>query len=132
MQMTLFRAATALLYLGPLFAGLAGFGWALVGAFWAIFLLYLFVIRRSLFPRKPEDWSNGPLLVRLLGQSLIQLLLVILCFAIGRGIGGVALALPAFSPLWTLAVSFVSVPLCRWLAIQTLPSDPKPDAPSNP
>lgn len=130
MQMSLLRAATALLYLGPLLAGMAGFGWQLVFGFWAIFLLYLFVIRRSIFPRKPADWSNGPLLVRLLGQSLVQLLLVVVCFAIGRGIGGTAGAVPPFSAYWTLALSFLSVPLCRWLAIQSLPTDLKTDASS--
>lgn len=132
MHLTLFRGATALLYLGPLFAGLAGFGWALVPAFLAIFLMYLFVVRRSLFPRKSGDWADTGILVPLLTQTLVQLLLIVLCFAIGRGLGGVVGTLPAFSPLWTLAVSFLSVPLCRWLAIQPLPTDTRPDAPAAP
>ena len=130
MHLTLFRGATALLYLGPLFAGLAGFGWVLVPAFLAIFLLNLFVVRRSLFPRKSGDWTETGVLIPLLTQTLVQLLLIVLCFAIGRGLGGVVGAVPAFSPLWTLAVSFLSVPLCHWLAIQALPTDPDPDAPS--
>ena len=130
MHLTLFRGATALLYLGPLFAGIAGFGWDLVPAFLTIFLMYLFVVRRSLFPRKSGDWTDMGLVIPLLTQTLVQLLLIVLCFAIGRGLGGVVGALPAFSPLWTLAVSFLSVPLCRWLAIQALPSDAGSDAPT--
>ncbi len=130
MHLTLFRGATALLYLGPLFAGLAGFGWALVPAFLAIFLMYLFVVRRSLFPRKSADWTDMGLVIPLLTQTLVQLLLIVLCFAIGRGLGGVVGAVPPFSPLWTLAVSFLSVPLCRWLAIQALPTDTSPDVPT--
>ena len=130
MHLTLFRGATALLYLGPLFAGLAGFGWALVPAFLAIFLMYLFVVRRSLFPRKSADWTDMGVVIPLLTQTLVQLLLIVLCFAIGRGLGGVVGAVPPFSPLWTLAVSFLSVPLCRWLAIQALPTDTSPDVPT--
>lgn len=123
MQPTLFRGATALLYLGPLFAGLGGFGWSLVPAFSGIFLTYLFVIRRSLFPRKSADLINPVLLVPLISQSLVQVLLIVLCFAIGRGLGGIVGAIPPFSALWTLALSFTAVPLCRWLAIQPMPTD---------
>ncbi len=127
MQMTLFRGATALLYLGPLFAGLAGFGWALVPGFLAIFGMYLFVVRRSLFPRSAAGWTNPGLMVPLLGQMGVQALLIVLSMAIGRGLGGVVGALPPFPPVWTLALSFLSVPLVRWLAIQPLP----PEAPIN-
>lgn len=129
-HLTLFRGANALLYLGPLLAGLSGFGWALVPGFLAIFLMYLFVVRRSLFPRKSGDWTDMSVVIPLLTHTLVQLLLIVLCFAIGRGLGGIVGALPAFSPLWTLAVSFLSVPLCRWLAIQSLPTVTGPDAPT--
>lgn len=118
MKLSLFRAALALLYLGPLLAGLAGQGWGMVPGFLVIFVLYLFVVRRSLFPRGAAGWADGALMVRLLGQVLVQLVLITICFAVGRGIGGVVGALPPFSPLWTLAVSFLALPLCRFLAIQ--------------
>lgn len=132
MQFTLFRGATALLYLGPLLAGLAGFGWALVPGFLAIFLTYLFVIRRSLFPRKMADWGRFDALLPLISQSFVQLLLIVVCFGIGRGLGGVVGALPPFSALWTLAVSFLAVPLCRFLAIQQLPGEGPPNDPAKP
>ncbi len=132
MQFTLFRGATALLYLGPLLAGLAGFGWALVPGFLAIFLTYLFVIRRSLFPRKMADWGSFDALLPLISQSFVQLLLIVVCFGIGRGLGGVVGALPPFSALWTLAVSFLAVPLCRFLAIQQLPGEGPPNDPAKP
>ena len=123
MHLTLFRGATALLYLGPLLAGLGGFGWMLVPGFLGIFTTYLFVVRRSIFPRKAADWADGSLALRLVNQILTQLLLIVICFAIGRGLGGVLDVLPAFSALWTLAVSFVAIPLCRWFEIQPLPQN---------
>jgi len=40
MRIRMLMAATALLYLGPLLAGLAGFGWPMVYAFATIFTLW--------------------------------------------------------------------------------------------
>lgn len=106
-------AATALLYLGPLLAGLAGFGWPLVYAFAAIFTLWLMVMRPADWPRDPGQWRRPEVPTRALAQVLVQLLLVAVLFGIGRGIGGVAgyvLPLPVALPL---AISFLSVPLSR-------------------
>ena len=54
----------------------------------------------------------------LIAQMAAQVLLIVLFFIIGRAFGVILGRLPQFSPLWTLAVSFLAVPLCRWLAIQ--------------
>lgn len=118
MQLLAFRAATTLLYLGPLLAGLSGFGWELVPGFVVIFVMYLFVVRRSLFPRGAGDWADGAFMVRFVTQILVQTFLIVICFAVGRGLGGVVGSLPEFSSVWTLAISFLAVPLCRLLAIQ--------------
>lgn len=126
MQLTLFRGATALLYLGPLFAGLGGAGWAFVPWFFVVFLTYLFIVRRSLFPRQIGDLAKSSVLVPLLGQALSQLLLIMICFAIGRGLGGILGVTLAISPIWALSLSFLAIPLCRWLAIQPMPDDVRP------
>lgn len=118
MQLLAFRAATALLYLGPLLAGLSGFGWELVPGFVVVFLMYLFVVRRSLFPSRGADWADGAFMVRSVTQILVQTFLIVICFAVGRGLGGVVGSLPDFSPIWTLAISFLAVPLSRLLAMQ--------------
>jgi hypothetical protein len=44
-KLRLLMGTTALLYLGPLLAGLRGFGWPVVPVFAAIFVLWLIVLR---------------------------------------------------------------------------------------
>ncbi len=114
-RLRLMMGATALLYLGPLLAGLGGFGWRMVPAFVGIFLLWTVILRPSTWPRTAADWIRSAVMVPLLGQSLMQVLLVVVCFGIGRGLGGVFGALPPFPALLPLAVSFLAIPLCRLL-----------------
>lgn len=105
--------ATALLYLGPLLAGLGGYGWAMVPAFVAIFVLWLIVMRPQLWPGDLASWRRGDVIVPAAAQVAVQMLLVVLCFGIGRGIGGVAGIVPMWSPLFPLALSLVAIPLTR-------------------
>lgn len=109
------QGATALLYLGPLLAGLGGFGWAVVPVFAAIFLLWLFILRPQQWPRRWADWRQADALVRLATQAVVQLLLVLVFFGVGRGMGGVLGALPPFPLMLPIAVSFLSIPLCRMI-----------------
>jgi hypothetical protein len=136
----LFQTATALLYLGPLLAGLSGQGWAMVPVFSAIFVLWSVILRPHLWPARPGDLIRPEALVALLSLLATQILLVTLCFALGRGIGGVMGlhgVLPAYLPA---ALSFLSVPLSRlvWNPDQTealtgfdplrhRPADPAPE-----
>jgi hypothetical protein len=93
-RITLLRVATTLLYLGPLLAGLAGAGWSMVPIFAALFLLWLILLR-------PEFASERAWLPRL-ERALVQTLLVVVFFGLGRGIGGVvgvSLGLPVWSPI---------------------------------
>ena len=114
-RLRLLQGATALLYLGPLLAGLGGFGWAVVPVFAAIFLLWLFILRPQQWPRQAADWLKPEALTALGAQAAVQLLLVTICFGVGRGIGGVLGALPPFPLMLPIAVSFLSIPLSRMI-----------------
>lgn len=109
------QGATALLYLGPLLAGLGGFGWSVVPVFAAIFMLWLFILRPQQWPRRLADWARSEALVALAAQAAVQILLVLVCFGIGRGIGGVLGALPPFPLMLPVGVSFLSIPICRMI-----------------
>lgn len=112
-RLRLLQGATALLYFGPLLAGLGGFGWAVVPVFAAIFMLWLVIIRPQDFPRKLQEWMRVEGLVAFAARAAVQLLLVLVCFGIGRGIGGVLDSLPAFPLMLPIAVSFLAIPLAR-------------------
>lgn len=114
-RLRLLKGATALLYFGPLLAGLGGFGWGVVAVFVAIFLLWLFILRPQQWPRSAADWARPEALVTLLTQAVTQALLVAVSFGIGRGIGGVMGALPAFPLMLPVAISFLSIPLARMI-----------------
>lgn len=115
-RMRLLRGATALLYIGPLLAGLCGFGWGMVAAFVAIFVVWLMVLRPEQWPATPSEWLTGPAWLAALAQVLSQILLVGVLFGIGRGLGGLAnIGTVTINPILPLAVSFVSIPLCRML-----------------
>ncbi len=114
-RLRLVMGATALLYLGPLFAGLGGFGWSVVPVFVAIFLLWTLIMRPQNWPKTAADWKRPEAWVTLVAQLVMQGLLVTACFGIGRGIGGVLGALPQFPLMLPIAVSFLSIPLARML-----------------
>ena len=114
-RLRLLKGATALLYFGPLLAGLGGFGWSVIPIFLALFLLWLFILRPQQWPRTLADWSRPEALIALLTQSLVQLLLVAVSLGIGRGIGGVLGVMPAIPLMLPVAVSFLSIPLARMI-----------------
>ena len=112
-RLRMLMGATALLYLGPLAAGLGGFGWAVVPIFAAIFLLWLFILRPQHWPRAAADWVRPEAVITLITQAAVQTLLVAILFGIGRGIGGVMATLPRFPLMLPVAISFLSIPLAR-------------------
>lgn len=115
-RMRLVKGATALLYIGPLLAGLCGFGWDMVASFTAIFVVWLMVLRPEQWPSTPSEWLTGPAWLAAAAQVLSQVLLVGILFGIGRGLGGLAdIGALAVNPVLPLSVSFVSIPLCRML-----------------
>jgi hypothetical protein len=101
-RITLLRGATALLYIGPLLAGLAGFGWALVPVFTLLFVLWLMFLRPETWPGTAADWRRGTSWLTFAARAAVQLLLVAILFGIGRGIGGVmgwTAPIPFFLPV---------------------------------
>lgn len=111
----LFLMSTALLYMGPLVAGLAGFGWQMIAGFTAIFMLWLVVMRPAMWPEALVDWVNRKVLLKLLFWVVVQTAIVGFCFAIGRGIGGTAGTLPPM-PVWVPPLmSLLAVPVSRIL-----------------
>jgi uncharacterized membrane protein len=109
----LLQAATAALYMGPLLAGLSGFGWAMLAPFMSVFLLWLMILRPHQWPQSHREWLRARTWVSVLSQVLSQLLLIAVLFGIGRGIGGVMGFVPLFHPALPVAVSFMAIPMTR-------------------
>jgi len=114
-RLQLLKGAAALLYIGPLFAGLTGLGWGVVAPFVGIFVVWLMVLRPEQWPATPDEWLGASAWLAALTQVLSQLLLVCVLLGIGRGFGAVAGFLPAVNPIFPLAISFLAIPLCRVL-----------------
>lgn len=115
-RMRLVKGAAALLYIGPLLAGLSGFGWGMVASFTAIFVVWLMVLRPEQWPSTPAEWLTAQAWLAALAQVLSQVLLVAVLFAIGRGLGGLAdIGALTVDPMLPLTVSFLAIPLCRML-----------------
>lgn len=115
-RMRLVKGATALLYIGPLIAGLCGFGWDMVAYFTAIFVVWLMVLRPEQWPGTPVEWLTGRAWLASLAQVLSQILLVGILFGVGRGLGGLAsIGALTVNPMLPLSISFVSIPICRML-----------------
>ncbi|VDC33303.1 hypothetical protein [Pseudogemmobacter humi] len=124
-RMRMLQAATALLYMGPLLGGLAGYGPALVVPFVSIFMLWLVLLRPHRWPQEAREWLTFPAWGAALTLLLSQTLFVAVLFGVGRGLGGVMGFLPMFHPLLPVAVSFLALPLMRlvWNPELSLESD---------
>lgn len=114
-------AATAMLYMGPLLAGLGGYGWTMVPAFAGIFTLWQIILRPQKWPA-PYELDRADAWLAVAAQVALQTLLVVICFGIGRGIGGAAGSLPLYSPLVPVGVSFLSIAICQILSRPARPA----------
>jgi hypothetical protein len=114
-RLRLLKGATALLYVGPLFAGISGLGIGMVAPFVAVFIVWLMILRPEQWPATTQEWLSGSAWGAALTQLLSQVLLVSILLAVGRGIGAIAGYLPTVNPVFPLAVSFMAIPLCRML-----------------
>lgn len=107
------KVANVLLYLGPLFAGMAGLGWGIVAPFVAIFALWLMTVRPEQWPATWAEWLSARALGAALTQILSQLLLVTVLIGLGRGIVGLAGLSPTVHPLVPLCMSLTAIFLSR-------------------
>lgn len=112
-RMRMLMGATALLYIGPLMAGLGGYGWAIVPVFLALFLLWLFILRPQQWPQSFADWGRSEAWVTLFTNATMQLLLITLLFGVGRGIGGALGVKLPLGEMLPISISFLSIPLAR-------------------
>jgi hypothetical protein len=122
LRLRMLQGATAALYMGPLLAGMAGYGWVMLPPFVSIFVLWLMILRPHQWPQTNAEWLTRQAWLSVLTQVLTQVLLVAVLFGIGRGLGGVLGHLPLFHPVLPVAISFVSIPLSRlfWNSEQAL------------
>jgi hypothetical protein len=105
------RGATALLYMGPILAGLSGFGWELVPVFALLFILWLLLRHPDFWPVTSGAWQDGAAWLPLVGRSLAQVFLITILFGFGHGLGGI-LDFAASVPFWIpVALSCLSIPL---------------------
>ena len=137
-RLRLLRLTTGLLYFGPLLAGLMGQGWSMVPVFVGVFLLSSVIVHPELWPMPQQDQARSETAVALASLIATQVLLVVVCFAFGRGIGGVLALKPALPACLPAAQSFLAVLLARLVwppeaASRTVEVDPAaPDVSNRP
>lgn len=115
MRHRLLQSVSLSLYAGPLLAGLGGYGWATVPAFLMVFVMWLGVLRPEGWPQTAEEWHSP----RAYGQALTQIsgqaALILICLAIGRGIGGVFDVVLVLHPILPVALSLSAILVLRLL-----------------
>lgn len=102
MRSSLFSFMAAMLYAGPFLAGLSGAPETLVAVFVGIFTLWVTVMRPSIWRAISVEGTPLALALHIGSVTLLQSLLVILCFAVGRGISvliGTTLNIPGILPV---------------------------------
>lgn len=113
-QMKLFSVAAAMLYVGPLLAGLSAAPIAVLPIFVAIFVLWMTLMRPSVWAKATAEGTPTALAIHLGGITLMQVLLVIVAFGVGRGLGVLAGTLP-MQPWVPVLISLLAVPVGRIL-----------------
>jgi hypothetical protein len=103
-------ALGALLFLGPLCAGLAAAPITLLPIFVASFVLWVVMMRPSVWAEATRGGTPVALAVHPAGVTLVQVLMIFLCFGFGRGLA--MLSAPLDIPVWTCVVlTLAAVPL---------------------
>lgn len=121
-RLRLLRLLTGVLYFGPLLAGLMGQGWAMVPVFLGVFLLWSVLVHPQMWPQSAGDVARQEAMVALASLVATQALLVVVLFAMGRGIGGVLALKPVLPVYMPAALSFLAVSLAQ--LIRTGPAGP--------
>jgi len=110
-----FFATSALLYTGPLYAGLAGYGFETVPLFAAIFMLWLNVVRPGDWPQSARAWRTPRALAWPMLIFYVQMLVVAFCLVMGRAMGGMIGFQPPLPLAFTLLVSLLAISTARLL-----------------
>lgn len=113
MRRRILMGLNALLYIGPLLAGLAGQGWNMVPLFSMIFLLWLSVIQPGDWPHGRDQWRQRDRQLSVVTQSVVHVLLVVVLFTVGRGLGGILGVLPLYHPMLPVTLAFLAIPMAR-------------------
>ena len=106
---------TLMLYAGPVIAGLAGFGWGVVPAFVVIFVAWRIVMRPAEWPGDPAAWRDTSVQTGAALQAIVVVVVVLVCFGAGRGLGGVVGYLPRLPLVVPLFLSLAALPLARMI-----------------
>ena len=114
-RLRLSQLVTAMLYIGPVIAGLGGYGWKVAPAFVVIFVAWQIVMRPAQWPRDPAAWSSPQVRTGALLQVLVALVVVLVCFGVGRGLAGVFAYPPRLPLVVPLFLSLAAIPLSRML-----------------
>ncbi|MBI1220361.1 MAG: hypothetical protein GC186_17640 [Rhodobacteraceae bacterium] len=111
----MFMFCAALLYFGAMLAGLAGYSWHMVPTFVALFLMWLAILHPEQMPQTAADWLRPRIIARVTLRVATQVALVVFCFGLGRGVGGILGTLPHLPLGLTVGVSFLALPFLRLL-----------------
>ncbi|MCX7644009.1 MAG: hypothetical protein N2Z62_01780 [Rhodobacteraceae bacterium] len=108
-------ATSALLYSGPLYSGLAGYGLETIPLFAVVFAVWLYAVRPGDWPRFLEDWRHPRTLAWPLLIIAVQMVVIAFCLAVGRAIGGLFDIRPPLPLAFTFLVSLLAIALARLL-----------------
>lgn len=111
----MFMFCAALLYFGAMLAGLSGYSWQMVPTFVALFLMWLAILHPEVMPQTLADWLRLRTLLRITTGVTTQVALVVFCFGLGRGVGGILGTVPHLPLGLTVGVSFLALPFLRML-----------------
>lgn len=123
----MFMFCAGMLYFGAMLAGLAGYGWSVVPIYTGLFLMWMVILNPGLWPATLASLTPARM-VALLARSGAQVALVLFCFILGRGVGGVTGHLPPVPLGLALGLSFLALPLVRLLQSSHGPARPETKA----
>ena len=106
-------ATSALVYSGPLYAGLSGYGMNIVPMFAVLFMLWLYVVRPFDWPQTSDAWRNPRALAWPLLVFSVQMVLVTFCIMVGKGIGAVAGIQPPLPLIFSALISMLGISTAR-------------------
>ncbi len=115
----MFMFCAGMLYFGAMLAGLGGYGWSVVPVYAGLFLMWIVILRPDI--RDARRFGLGRRrptprrLARVALRTATQVVLVVFCFILGRGVGGVTGHLPHVPLGLALGLSFLALPLVRLL-----------------